>query len=247
MLRTALGIVLCLSSGPFAASQHIDSARPPTIRLNLPQGIPSDTIHIDYFMTGPFGGYGRFLNLEKGRTFYEIVAAVENRPAETVKIVAYAPGCRIEALDIQLKYQMVPQQLSCVPLATKIVHGEITPPPTIQQPMEVEVTYVPEWGHRFFGIYDGPFAVLPITTAVPNQNGDFEVALPDFNTQGNLGEGEFRFTLREIETENKIALLRPADGARSSQGLTVKASYPPLIRFSSTDSQGNSPGPQPEP
>ena len=88
------------------------------------------------------------------------------------------------------------------------------------------------WDHQFFGIADGLVTAIPITDGIPDQNGNFEVTLPDFSAQANLGDAEFSFTLREIKTRNIIAFLYPADDARSPQGLKVEASYPPLIRFS---------------
>jgi hypothetical protein len=232
MVRTVLGIVLFLSTRLLATSQDIDSQGSPTIRLNLPPDIPSKSVHINYFMTGPFGGYGGFVTPDNDQSAYEIIAAVDGKTAEGVKFIAYAPGCQIETLDIQVQSQTVSQQLLCVPLAQKILHGQITPK-SITQPSEIEVTYLAMWDHRFFGIADGPVTAIRVTTAIPDQNGDFEVTLPDFSAQANLGEGEFRFTLRETKTRNIIAFLSPADDARGPQGLKVEASYPPLIRFSS--------------
>jgi hypothetical protein len=233
MVRTMLGIVLFLSTGLLATSQDIDSQGSPTIRLILPPDIPSNSFNINYFLTGPFGGYGSFVTPANGRSSYEIIAAVDGKPAGRVKLIAYAPGCQIETLDIQVQSQTVSQQLLCVPLAQKILHGQITPAPITQQPSEVEVTYLAMWDHRFFGIADGFVTAIPVTTAIPDQNGNFEVTLPDFSAQANLGEAEFRFTLREIKTGNIIAFVSPADDARRPQGLKVEASYPPLIRFSS--------------
>ena len=73
---------------------------------------------------------------------------------------------------------------------------------------------------------------IRITAAIPDQNGHFEVTVPDFNAQANLGEGEFQFTLRESKTRNIIAVLRPTDEPRGFLGLKVQASYTPLVRFS---------------
>lgn len=69
------------------------------------------------------------------------------------------------------------------------------------------------WDHRFFGIADGMVTAIQITTAIPDQNCNFEVTLPDFDAQANLGEAEFRLTLSEIRTGNIIAFLSPADDA----------------------------------
>lgn len=233
MVRIVLGIVLFLSTGFLATSQSIDSQGSPTIRLNLPQDIRSNSVYINYFLTGAFGGFEGFVTPDNGRSAYEIIAAVDGKPAERVRLIAYAPGCRIETLDIQVHSQTVSQQLLCVPLGQKILHGQITPAPITQQPSEVEVTYLAMWDHRFFGIADGAVTAIPVTSAIPDQNGDFEIMLPDFSAQANLGEGEFTFTLREIKTRNIIAFLSPADDARGHQGLKVEASYPSLVRFSS--------------
>jgi hypothetical protein len=156
-------------------------------------------------MTGPFGGHGGLVTPDNGRSAYEIIAAVHGKPAGRVKLIAYVPGCQIETLDIQVQSRTISQQLSCVPLAQKILHGQITPTPITQQRSEVEVTYLAMWDHRFFGIADGPVTAIRVTTAIPDQNGDFELTLPDFSAQANLGEGEFSFTLREIKTRNIIA------------------------------------------
>lgn len=233
MVRTVLGIVVFLSTGLLAISQNIDFQGFPTIHLDLSPDIPSNSIHINYFLTGPFGGYGGFVTPVNGRYSYDIVAAVDGKPAERVKFISYAPGCQIETFEIEVQSQTISQQLLCIPLAQKIVHGQIAPPPITQHPIEVEVTYLAMWDHRFFGIADGMVTAIPITTAIPGQNGNFEVTLPDFGAQANLGEAEFRLTLREIKTGNIIAFLSPADDAHRRQGLKVQASYPPLIQFSS--------------
>ncbi|HEV2400181.1 MAG TPA: hypothetical protein VGS27_24800 [Candidatus Sulfotelmatobacter sp.] len=233
MVRNGLGIVLFLSTGLFATSQDTYSQESPTVRVDLPPGISPNDVHINYFMTGPFGGYGGFVTPARDRLSYQIIAAVDGKLAERVKLIAYAPGCQIETLDIQVQSQTVSRQLSCVPLAQTILRGQIMPTPIMQQPSEVEVAYVAMWDHRFFGIADGPVTTFHVATAIPDQSGRFEVSLPDFSVQANLGEAEFRFTLREIKTGNIIASLSPAEDAPAPRGLRVEASYPPLIRFSS--------------
>ncbi len=231
MVRILLGIVFFLSAGLVGTGQDISPQPSPAIHLDFPPGIPSNSVQISYFMTGPFGGYGGFVTPETGRSTYEIIAAVDGKPAKRIKLIAYATGCQIETFDIQIQTQTVSQQFLCIPLAQKVLHGQITPASITQQPSEVEVTYLAD--APFFGIFDGPDTQIIIKGGIPDQNGNFEVTLPDFSAQANLGEGEFTFTLREIKTRNIIASLYPADDARGPQGLKVEASYPLLIRFSS--------------
>jgi hypothetical protein len=233
MVRFALCIVLLVSVGPLSTCQDISSQPVPKILLKLPADIPSEIVHINYFMTGPFGEYGGFVTPNKSRSNYEIIAAVDGKPAARVKLIVYAPGCQIESLDIQVQSQTVSRQLLCTPLAQKVLHGQITPASIPQQPSEVEVTYLAMWDHHFFGIYDGFITAIRVTAGIPDQDGNFVVNLPDFIAQPNLGEGEFQFTLREIKTGNIIAFLYPAGDARGRLGMKVEASYPPLIRFSS--------------
>src|SRR5205814_1600248 len=164
-----------------AMSQDLASQQPSKIHLNFPPEIPSDIAQINYFMTGPFGGYGSFVKTEKGKSAYDIIAAVDGRPAVNVKLIAYLPGCQIETFDIPVQSESTSQQLRCTPLAKIILNGQIEPGDMINSTSEVEVTYLAMWGHRFFGIADGPVTTIRITAAIPDQNGHFEVTVPDFN------------------------------------------------------------------
>jgi hypothetical protein len=232
MVRFALGIVLLVSAGPLATCQSIPSQQPPMIHLALPPGIPPETAQINYFMTGPFGGYGSFVRTEKGQSTYNIVASVDGKAAVSVKLIVYFPGCELKAFDIPVHNSTVSQQLLCTPLAQIALHGQIAPASIVQQPSEVEITYLAIWDHKFFGIADGTVTAIRGAAGAPDQNGHFEVTVPDFHAQADLGEAEFQFTLREIKSGNIIAILNPADDALGSGALKVRASYAQLIRFS---------------
>ena len=234
MMRIVLGLVLFLTTGLLATSQDINSAgnqdtdsqKYPTIRLNLPADVPSNSVHIFYYMTGPFGGFGSFVGLDKDKSAYEIVASVDGKPANRVKIIAYAAGCQIETFDIPMVSQTASQQLSCVPLEQKILRGQITPPPSTQQAVEVEVTYLAMWGLPFFGINDGFVTAIPVATGIPDQNGDFEVTLPDFGAQSNLGEATLMFTLNELKPGKRLGTLSPEGHGRDPLVLKVESPYP---------------------
>ena len=53
----------------------------PKITLNLPPDIASETAQINYFMSGPFGGYGGYVTTQKGRVSYDIPSSVDGKPA----------------------------------------------------------------------------------------------------------------------------------------------------------------------
>ena len=113
------------------------------------------------------------------------------------------------------------------------MHGQISPVSITQeqQPTEVAVSYLAMWGHQFFGIMDGPVTAIGIATVVPDEKGQFEVAVPDFGRQTNLDEGEFQFILRQTTTGNIIAFLKPTSENRGDIGLKVRPSYPPITQF----------------
>jgi hypothetical protein len=103
MFRSILHIALLVAAVPVAVAQDSASRQPPRICLSLPSGIPSETVQINYFMIGPFGGYGDFVRTEKGRSAYDIVASVDEKPTANVKVIAYFPGCEIATLEIPMQ------------------------------------------------------------------------------------------------------------------------------------------------
>jgi hypothetical protein len=228
MFRSILRIALLV-----AAAQDSASRQAPKISLTLPSDIPSETVQINYFMIGPFGGYGGFVRTEKGRSTYDVVASVDGNAPASVKVIAYLPGCEIATLEIPTQGTTLSRSLSCKPLGRILLRGQISPISIIQDhpPAEVEVEYLAMWGHQFFGIMDGPVTSLHVATVVPDEKGQFEVAVPDFSKQPNLGEGEFQFILRQTTTGNIIAFLRPTSVERGDVGLKVRPSYPPLTQF----------------
>jgi hypothetical protein len=233
MFRSILRIALLVAAVPVAAGQDSPSPHAPKISLTLPSDIPSETVQISYFMIGPFGGYGDLVRTEKGRSTYDVVASVDGKAAASVKVIAYLPGCEIATLEIPMQGTTLSRPLSCKLLGRILLRGQISPVSIAQdyQPAEVEVDYLAMWDHQFFGIMDGPVTSLHVATVIPDEKGQFEVAVPDFGRQTNLDEGEFQFILRQTTTGNIIAFLKPTSEDRGDIGLKVRPSYPPITQF----------------
>jgi hypothetical protein len=233
MFRSKLRFALLFAAVPIAAGQDSASGHAPKISLTLPSDIPSDTVQISYFMSGPFGGYGDLVGTTKGRHTYELVASVGGKAAASVKIIAYLPGCEIATLEIPMQDTALSRSLSCKLLGRILLRGQISPVSITRdyQAAEVEVDYLAMWDHQFFGIVDGPVTSLHVASVIPDEKGQFEVAVPDFSRQTNLGEGEFQFTLRQTTTGNIIASLEPTSEDRGDVGLKVRPSYPAVIQF----------------
>jgi hypothetical protein len=179
-------------------------------------------------MTEPFGGYGEYVKREKGKSAYEMMAAVDGRPAKTMKVIAYLPGCEIVILAFQVEDKNE-QMLPCHRLGTILFSGQIASLPVGRGAPEVEVRYVAVWDHPFFGITDGPVTTIHVASSVPDQSGRFAVELPDFYKQTNLGEGEFEFILRRRGSGNIVGMLRPQGQGGKVVGLRVKELYLPVV------------------
>ena len=163
MFRSLLRIALLVAAVPVAAAQDSASRQAPKISLTLPSDIPCEPVQINYFMIGPFGGYGDFVRAEKGRSTYGIVASLVGKPAANVKVIAYLPGCEIATLEIPTQGTNLSRSLSCKLLGRILLRGQISPISITQdyQPAEVEVDYLAMWDHQFFSIMDGGGHIHP--------------------------------------------------------------------------------------
>jgi hypothetical protein len=226
MKRIVVVALLFVCSMPIAIAQRGTSSEGPLISLYLPPGFPSEQVQVQYFMSGPFGGYGSFVPPEPDHQVIDFVAAVNGKPADDIKIIAYLPGCDLVVLDFPLAGTGMWRKLDCKPLSTITLHGRI-PPAYANRKIEVAIYYQADWALDFFGIRDGMVSSFLLSRAVPNGNGEFSVAVPDFYKQ-NLGLSSYVFSFRCGDCKDIAA---PEDTDRMRRELPVAASYPPIIEF----------------
>lgn len=238
-MRLALVVFFGLVAGlgSFAVAQENAQRQSAVVTLFLPPNIASENVQINYFMIGPFGGYGNYVDAKRSRGSYDIPASVEGKPAEAVKIIAYLSGCEIVKLEITMQSQVESRTLACKTLGTVPLPGRILRIPAIQAPgLEVEVSYEADWDHEFFGIADGPVTTVHVATVTPDEAGQFQVELPDFFKQADLGKCSFRFLLREKASGNIVAMLKPENMPQFFGTLAIGRSYAPFVLFSADTS-----------
>lgn len=230
-LALALSVVAGIALSAMAQSS---SSELPHVTLTVPPGIPAETAKINYFMAGPFGGFGGFVTAEKGRQVYDIPASMNGRPADVVKVIAYMPGCEIATLKIAVRGSSQERVIPCVPLGWNLLRGRVDPTPIAGwRPVEVVVNYLAMWSPNFLGYADGPVTQIRIASAVVDETGHFEVELPDFYKQADLGKAELHFTLQRLSGGGAfMAVLKPADeNADVRYGLTIRPSREPVLQF----------------
>ena len=198
----------------------------PLISLFLPRGFPSETVQVEYFLSGSFGGYGEFVRPQHDRQTVEFRAAVNGKPADRIQVIAYLPGCELVVFDFPLAGTATWLQLECKPLGTVTLHIRI-PKAYVGRKVEVRVSYLAEWVRKFLGIVDGMETIFTISRIVPNDSGEFLVDVPDFYRQ-NLGAGDY---VLDFRCSNCPDLYGPGVTDQTHREIPVDSSYPALIQF----------------
>lgn len=238
---SAFTILLGLAGARYlAVAQPSRQENSPSVSLTIPQGIPSETVQISYFLVGAFGGSGGRLDRQPGVQSYQIRASVNGKAATRIKSLAYVPGCRIQTFDFVLvETSDIKEDLVCETLPRVILSGQIIPSDTNRHPnSELTITFMAFWAHEFFGIMDGMVTELRLATVSLDANGRFQVDLPDFTSDTTTSSfrqnASLRLVLRDSQTLNIIAVnLEPemSDLLSADHNLRIRPFYPDGLKF----------------
>lgn len=104
-MRTSAQVLICICIFVIPAFLHpvshgLSEDSQSQFEISLPSNIDSNQVQIRYFLTGAFGGYGSFVREGSGKHKYIIDTTVERRPAETLKVIVYAPGCQVVTISV---------------------------------------------------------------------------------------------------------------------------------------------------
>ena len=240
MNRCLLAVVLIAIPARFSRTQPKqipDNSH--TVSISLPADIPSETVQIRYFMSGSFGGYGGFIEPRPNQTDYEIDASAQGKPADSIKILVYAIGCKFQTFDLELMQVPDPKVMFvCEPLPQIRIDGEISSALMRHENAELNVRYMAFWASDFFGIKDGPVTEFQLATTTPDLDGNFRLDIPDFSADNKNstypGGASLGFSLRDPKTLNPIALNLSPEGTEyqsEAQGLRILPSYPAGLKF----------------
>jgi hypothetical protein len=240
MTRYPLAILLISISAHFCPTPSKQSpATSPTVSISLPANIPSETVQIRYALVGPFGGYGGLIEPKPNQTAYEIEASTEGKPANSIKILVYATGCKFKTFNLDLtQVPNTKERFVCESLPQIRIDGKIPSDLMLHENAELNVRYLAYWASRFFGMPDGPEIEFYVATTSPDSDGNFRVDIPDFssdNIDSSYEDGaSLSFTLRDSKTGNYIAFdLTPElpEYRSETQQLRVLPSYPGGVKF----------------
>jgi hypothetical protein len=206
--------------------------------LRLPSTVDTTGLHISYFMTGDFGGYGGFVRTQPNLHGYVIDTSYENKPASTLKIIVYCQGYGIELLNLPSLSDLsdMSSSVELKPLPTVHLSGKIvTPEGSPLKGFKVEVIYLAYWGYEFFGIADGFVTTFKLASADVKQDGPFSTAVPDFTLDPAIApfmeKGVIGLRARDPRTGNFAYRLESAERPGIDAEFEIATKYNELLLY----------------
>jgi hypothetical protein len=229
---------------PQAATTTLTSKN--TFAIHVDPSVNAEELQVRYFMTGDFGGLGGF-QVEPGGE-HRIVIHTEEKgiAAKTLKIAFYAPHCQIQTISVDELSEISREgEFHCTPLGDIKLQGKFSRGPiTPDRKIEVQILYLGYWGHSFFGIADGIVLSFNIAKSFVEQDGTFQVFLPDFAESGALPprreDACFSVLVRDADSGYVLAELKPPDPLYRDGNLKILRSYPQPIHFDADWNASNS-------
>jgi hypothetical protein len=123
--------------------------------------------------------------------------AIDADGAKTFKAIVYCPGYEFVVFDRPGRELIHLRSLRSLALSGHVL--------SVAHPerLTIEVVYVAEWAHEFFGILDGPVSSFGVASAPLARDGSFTLTLPDLLHDPIVAARNERgsFTLRVRETK----------------------------------------------
>jgi hypothetical protein len=217
-----------------------------TFAIHLDPSVNTEELQVRYFMTGDFGGLGGFQVEQSGEHRIVIQTEEKGMAAKTLKIVFYAPHCQIQTISVdELSENSRKGNFHCTPLGDLKLQGKFSRSPTTpDRKIEVQILYLGYWGHSFFGIADGIVLSFNIAKSFVEQDGSFQVFLPNFAENGGLPPQKenacFSVLVSDADSGYVLAELKPPAALSRARNLKILPSYPQRIDFDADWSETNS-------
>jgi len=228
LLATLLAVATAAAQAPGAT---------PVFKLFLPASVASEQVDVDYALYGDFGAYSNFSKAKPDSQFVGIPLAVQGTIAQEIKMIAWAPGCKVATFDVKIEGLDLQESYFCNPLPFVLLAGQVDKPVLLRQQglAEVRIEYLAAWACEFFGFADCMVPQFSIGTAKLDPTGHFETNLPDFESDPDCKRssvfGGFQFAVRESDTWDRD-LVPQLEHLRTLEGeLKPASAYPNPTMF----------------
>jgi hypothetical protein len=202
------------------------------VTIHFPQHINPEELRIRFYMKGPFGGYGSFVQTKSNVRDYEIPTASEGKSAETLKLIVSSRKYRTEIFDFptldgqKKRIEIKPKALKTVSFAGKVLLQD----QSNAEDLQLRINYTPSWECEFFQLSDCLLGSVQIASVNLEKDGSFKVDLPDFAGEKIFNTysqgGEFSFSLQNKQTGKLLFRLKPKAGSKGFGKIQAALSYP---------------------
>lgn len=211
----------------------------PKITITLAPEIRSETVTIQYYLYGSFGGAGQSTTPEPKVHSYQIEPVYQGKLASNVKGVIFAPGCEFDTFDVDVRGEtLVEEAYKCVSLPTVSLVGHVFTNKLMEgKDLEVIIRYLGYWECGFFELPDCMVPQIELARVPVDADGKFEATITDFSpeqTSTTAHAAELNVVLRDRKTWNLIGIgLRPTKEFQTSSpvGLQILPSYASPVEF----------------
>jgi len=212
------------------ASQNSSSDQ--TIRLRFPEGADLTRLWVNYFLRGPFGGYGGSGRLDPAMREYVIETSRDGRPAITFEGIVYVPGYQFVVLPRSpVNNRGETRSIALRRLGTIPLSGEVILARPVRG-VSIEAGYMPFWECDFFMLIDCMQTWIPAARTGVAEDGRFTLNVPDFAQDpvvaayaGRL-RGNLRLFLRETISGNIAYDVEDLRTRGRSAELPIAPQYP---------------------
>jgi hypothetical protein len=249
-----LAVVLIVLPGSYCLAQDDTTPKAPRLIIKLPDNIAPESVWINYLVDRRISGTSLPGLQSNSREFVILCVRNSEGKPENTKVVMYSRGCEFKTYDLDLVGDAdVEKRFRCDPLPTHTLHGFIPPgelPSTIYKQVEKRIDIVgkleADWMFSFFtqptqggfaGSILGGFSVPlgVIGTIDPDEQGKFEITIPDFTRDPIFAKWKTQFGVIETGLRDKkvgasLGTIKPKDTS-SRPGLNVQADYPDPVVF----------------
>jgi hypothetical protein len=189
-------------------------------------------VQVRYYFTGEFGHLrASAASATDDNKIVIKTAFLQGKPAKTLKLIAYAPGCQFVTISVDdLAASNRQGEFKCTPLNPVQFYGKADISRFAEKALQVSVLYNCEWAGDFFGVH-GAFSPFSVGRAKIDFDGSFTISLPDFSSDplwdSLSNKATLMFVVGDGATGHSLAALRPvSDSAAKGGGLKVAPGYP---------------------
>ena len=205
--------------------------KPAGVVIHFSPKTDTTNLQIKYYLTAA-SDYSAFVTTHPGVLDYQIPASYDNRPVRSLKVIIYGPRYHAKTLTFPFPKGLKDVDIELEPIGSVPFSGQVSLPENFGGgKFRVRVMYIPLWECTFYGEKKCLQGFDNMTTAEFNNDGSFQVDLPDFAGDPAIASlrnpGKFYFAIEGGQNgQHDYYWLLSKKGNLKYNGITEAKTYP---------------------